>query len=346
MTGLTRTITSALGVLLLGGTALAVTSQGGGFPSRLDRYFKDVVKLTADEQKQLLAGQPVTKLLEADESKEVAVLGAVWIKAPMQRYVAALKDIENFEKGGGFKVTKRISSPPQLADFAKLQLPAADLADLRGCRVDACEIKLGEPALKRFRSEIKWDAADANAAANRLMQQLAFEYVTRYLQGGNESLAVYRDNDRPTFVSREFREMVDSMPELTTSMPDLRKYLLEYPKADLPGSSSLLYWQETAFGLKPTIRVSHLTIRETPQETVVASKMLYASHYFWTGLELRVLMPDESRGPGFWFVTVNRSRADGLSGLSGSMLRGRVRSEVQGGTDKALRMTKQVLEAR
>ncbi len=67
--------------------------------------------------------------------------------------------------------------------------------------------------------------------------------------------------------------------------------------------------------MKPTIRVSHLTIREGPQETVVASKMLYATHYFWTGLELRVLMPDESRGPGFWFVTVNRSRADGLSGF-------------------------------
>ena len=213
--GATAWSTALIGVLLLGGTTLVLTSQGGAFPSRLDRYFKDVVKLTADEQKQLLAGQPVTKLLDADESKEVAVLGAVWINAPMQRYVAALKDIENFEKGGGFKVTKRISSPPQLADFAKLQLPAADLADLRGCRVDACEIKLGEPALKRFRSEIKWDAADANAAANRLMQQLALEYVTRYLEGGNETLAVYRDNDRPTFVSREFRAMVDSMPELT-----------------------------------------------------------------------------------------------------------------------------------
>ncbi len=128
-----RTITSAdttawstalIGVLLLGVTTLAVTSQGGGFPSRLDRYFKNVVKLTAEEQKQLLDGQPVTKLLEADESKEVAVFGAVWINAPMQRYVDAIKDIENFEKGGGFKVTKRISSPPQLADFAKLQLPA------------------------------------------------------------------------------------------------------------------------------------------------------------------------------------------------------------------------------
>ena len=349
-----RTITSAgvaawstalIGVLLLGVTTPAVTPQSGGFPSRLDSYFKNVVKLTAEEQKQLLDGQPVTKLLAADESKEVAVLGAVWVNAPVRRYVDAMKDIENLETGGGFKVTKRISSPPQLADFAKLQLPQADLADLRNCRVDACDIKLGEQGLKRFQSQVKWDGPDANAEANRLMQQLAFEYVTGYLKGGNDSLAVYRDNQRPTFVAKEFRSMVDSMPELTTSMPDLRKYLLEYPKADLPGATSLLYWQETEFGLKPTIRVSHLTIREGPQDTVVASKMLYATHYFWTGLELRVLMPDQSRGAGFWFVTVNRSRSDGLSGFSGSMLRGRVRSEAQEGTTRSLRATKQRLEA-
>jgi len=39
-----------------------------------------------------------------------------------------------------------------------------------------------------------------------------------------------------------------------------------------------------------------------PGRTVVASKMLYASHYFWTALELRVLLADPARGAGFWFV--------------------------------------------
>ena len=58
--------------------------------------------------------------------------------------------------------------------------------------------------------------------------------------------------------------------------------------------------------------------------------MIYASHYFLTGLELRVLMPDPTRGAGFWFVTVNRSRADGLSGFTGMFVRRRVRSEVIG----------------
>jgi hypothetical protein len=178
------------------------------------------------------------------------------------------------------------------------------------------------------------------------MQQLAFEYVTRYLEGGNNSLAVYRDNGRPTFVVQEFRSMLDSMPELTTYMPNIRRYLLEYPKSGVSDATSILYWQETEFGLKPTIRISHLTVREGPDDTVVTSKMLYASHYFWTGLQLRALVSDPSRGPGFWFVTVNRSRSDGLSGFTGALVRRRVRSEVGEGAMAGLRMTKQILETR
>jgi hypothetical protein len=316
------------------------------FPSRLDSYFKNTVALTVEQQKQLASGRPVTKLLGGDESKEVAVFGAVWINAPIRRYADSVRDIENFERGGGFKITKRISSPPRLDDFAELRLPDDDVADLRTCRIGDCALKLGEDALSRFRSQINWKGPDAGASANRLMQQIALEYVTRYLKGGNDSLAVYRDSSRPTFVAQEFRSMVDSMPELTMYMPEVRKYLLEYPKSDLPGATGLLYWQETEFGLKPTIRISHLTVREGPDDAVVTSKMLYASHYFWTGLEVRALVSDSSRGTGFWFVTVNRSRSDGLSGFTGIFVRGRVGSEVQKGTLEGLRITKRMLETR
>src|SRR6185436_4762875 len=98
------------------------------------------------------------------------------------------------------------------------------------------------------------------------------------------------------------------------------------------------------FGLKPTIRVNHLVIDDRSEVTAVASKMIYASHYFWTALDLRVLVPDPSRGSGFWFVNVTRSRSDGLSGLVGRLIRGRVQKEVQQGLDAALRATKAKLE--
>ena len=135
-----------------------------------------------------------------------------------------------------------------------------------------------------------------------------------------------------------------SMPTLMGLTPELRTYLLQYPKATLSNSSDFLYWQEAQFGLKPTIRISHLVIHENTNETVVASKMLYATHYFWTALEVRVLAPDPARGSGFWFITVNRSRSDGLSGFIGRILRGRVRSEVQQGTVAALKLTKANME--
>ena len=72
--------------------------------------------------------------------------------------------------------------------------------------------------------------------------------------------------------------------------------------------------------------------------------MLYASHYFWTGLELRALVSDPARGSGFWFVTLSRSRSDGLSGSTGMFLRRRVKTEVQEGTIAGLRTTKQKME--
>jgi hypothetical protein len=313
-------------------------------PARLDSYIKTDVKLTPEQQKQLLAGQPVTKLLETDPAKEVAIFGIVWVKAPMDRYIAAVKDIESFEKGDNFLVTKRISSPPRLEDFDKLTLPPDDIEDLKTCKVGECELKLGESALKRIQKETDWSKPTATADVERSIRKLALEYVDGYLEGGNSRLATYRDAKRPTFVAQEFAAMVDRMPSFTEYLPDLRRYLLEYPKATLPNAESFLYWQDAKFGLKPTIRINHLTIADEKTHVAVVSKMLYSSHYFWTAIELRVLVPDPARGEGFWFANVNRSRSDGLGGFVGSMIRGKVRGEAEKGMQAALKVTKTRME--
>jgi hypothetical protein len=268
----------------------------------------------------------------------------VWVNAPAAKYVAAVRDIEQFEKGENFRITKRISRPPRAEDFAQMDLPDTDVADLRRCRVGSCELKLSATALARVQKEIDWSKPSARADAEALARRLAFDYVNGYLEGGNARLAEYRDAGRPTFVGEEFRSMVERLPALSEYLPDLKKYLLEFPRASLANAESFLYWQEAKFGLKPTIRISHLVITQQPTHVAVASKMLYASHYFWTALELRVLVPDPARGPGFWFVSVNRSRSDGLSGFVGALIRGKVRGEADKGMQAALRTTKSKLE--
>ena len=125
-------------------------------------------------------------------------------------------------------------------------------------------------------------------------------HATGYLEGGNSRLQ-YRDAERPTFVAQEFAAMTNRMPLSTEHLP-ISRYLLDYPKVTLPNSDSFLYWQNAKFGLKPTIRINHSTIADEQTHVAVVSKMLYASHYFWTAIELRVPVPDPARGKGFWFA--------------------------------------------
>jgi hypothetical protein len=342
-----RVTTAVLAALVTVGAARPGTAPAAAtLPPRLNGYLQTHVHLDEASRAKLLAGEPVVKLLPSDESKEIAVFGAVWIGAPVESYLASVKDIERFESGDAFRVTKKISSPPRLDDFAQLELPQDDVDDLRKCKVSDCALKLSEPTIERVRNAIDWSRPDAREQANRLMRQIALEYVTSYLEGGNQRLAVFRDSTRPTFVAKEFATIVDQLAPLAAYLPEIRRYLLDYPKATLPKSESFLYWQEAEFGLKPTIRVNHVVMAEERDGAVVASKMLYASHYFWTALDLRVLVRDPQRGEGFWLVTETRSRSDGLGGFAGRIVRGKAREEVEQGTEAVLRVTKSAFEGK
>ena len=314
-------------------------------PARFDRYLSAVVRPTARERSRLLDGEPFTKLIDTGDVSEIAVFGAIWIHSTPERYVAAVNDIETYEHGGAFHVTRRISDPPRLADFAALSLSPAEMRDLRSCRVGDCKLKLDRATLDAVRTRVDFTKATAPEDAEAIIRERLFDEATAYRADGNAGLPIYQDDSRPMSVAQEFDEMIGRMPEFTDWLPDLRTYLRGYPAATLPGAVDFLYWQDVSFGLKPTIRMSHVVTYNGPSGTVVASKMLYASHYFRAGLELRVLVADPARGPGFWFITVNRTRSDGLTGLIGFFVRGHVRSGVQKGALAVLAATKRRLEA-
>lgn len=329
---------------ILASLLLTTAQAPAPLPDRLETYLATAVRPNRAERAQLLRGGPITKFLDADSSQEVAIFGAVWIDAPMKRYADAVMDIETLERGGAFVKTRRIGTPPEAADFADLQLPPDDISQLRQCRPGDCEVKVTAELLDGLRARLDWTKPLARDEAQTLFRAFARSYVRAYQDRGNSALATYRDKAQPTSVGADLVSLGDLVRPFTAALTDVRRHLLEYPASKLAGSRELFYWQETRFGLKPTIRINHVVVHETADETVVASKMLYASHYFRAALELRVLVPDPARGGGFWFVMVSGSRVDGLSGLAGRLLRGKVRGEVQEGALSGLRATKRRLE--
>ena len=128
-------------------------------------------------------------MLEADPSREVAIFGAVWIAAPVDRYLAAVKDIEKFETGENFLATKRISSPPRLQDFDAMTAAARRYLgseDLPGGRVRA---EAGRGGADRCKKESTGRRRRPAADVERAVKKMAFDYVNGYLEGGNARLA-------------------------------------------------------------------------------------------------------------------------------------------------------------
>jgi hypothetical protein len=299
--------------------------------------------LTASELEALEAGRPVARLLTADSGDEV-VFGAVWIEATVADYLRAMRDIERFECGGSFTTTRRLSDPPRVEDFADMSLTDVDVADLRSCRTGKCNVILTNTSLEKFQRDIDWSSATAAESVERMARQMAFSIVEAYTASGSAGLGPYVDEARPVVPIQDLSAVLERMPMLSRSEPDFRRLLIGYPNVQLPNSTSFFYWQIVHFGLKPTIRINHVVITSAPDHFVVASKQLYASHYFRAAVEIRHLIPDPARGRGFWLLDVSAARVEGLNGLVGSLIRGHVHSETLKGLADGLEATKLKIE--
>jgi hypothetical protein len=337
----------AFGLVSLWGQA---PPQSGTPPRYPHAFLQEHLAFTAKELREVEQGRPVVKALDTKVNREIAIFGIIWIEADTDRFVASVRDIERFERGAGVLQIKKIGEPASLADFDAMTLSADDLKALPRCKLGDCFVKVDAEALKRYQTEIDWSARDARAQANQLARRLLFETLQAYQRGGNGSLGLLRDNKRPTFIGEEFVGMLENSPYLPEYLPDLHRYLLEYPAGKPEGAEEFFYWSKVNFGLHDTVRLNHVVIVHNPNaptDVAIASKMLYASHYFHTALELRYLARDTGRpaAHGFYLMTLLRSRSDGMTGVLGGTIRRQAVKGSSEGLSKHLVAIKGELEA-
>jgi len=332
-------------------TLCLIATQVNAQPREPHRYFRDIIGLSDAEIRQVEQGQVVAKVLDTPLAHEVAIFGAVWVEATTDYFVEMYQDIESFEKGDGILQIHKIGDPLKLEDFTGIRFPEADIKAIPKCKIGKCAVKIDEASLVRLQSEIDWKAPDAELKAQSLIAELTYEGIREYQKGGDATLAAYRDKKRPTYLAKEFKGMLENSSFLYEYFPEFHDYLLGYPQAELPGGTDFFYWSLNEFGLKPLFRVNHVVIYPLGEGhnagVAIASKMLYASHYFHTALELRFLVRDTANPTdvGFFLISVNRSRSDGLTGFFGSIVKNQAVKRARDGVVGALANGKKNLEA-
>jgi len=300
---------------------------------------------TSAEMGQVRSGQPVVRLLPSNDSTEVGVFGVVRINEPPDRLVYWLKDVASFRKAAELGLSRRLSDPPEIGDFAGLALDAGELEALQSCRPGKCDLQLGDKAIQRFQAGVDWTSPDAGRQANLLVRQLLLGHAQAYLKGGDNALGAYHNEKTPRVAAEQFRQILWQSKNLYDLAPQFAAYLEGFPTARLPGAEQFLYWAKGGVGPEASITLHQLVIyRATGGEVFVADKQLYASRYSDAAMAV-ISLATTPDGAGYYALVGARARSSMLSGVAARLLRGRVESATRDTTKMYLEWIRQSLSA-
>jgi hypothetical protein len=332
----------------IAGISIPGTSQA---EPDLNAFFAKNIGLSQEQVTDIRNGHAVAKNLESRIPDEIFVFGAIYINADPEKYLAFANDIDRLRKLSEFLAIGTFSDPPEVSDLKGFTLSSDDIEDLKKCKPGDCDIQLPARAMERVRKSVNWSAADRDQQVNQLLQKAAVQLVVAYQQKGNQVLGEYNDKKHPTVVPQQFKYMLSYAKALPRYVPTLADYLINYPGSRPPNVSDRFQWAEVKFGLKPTLRITHIVTMHGngPDEPAVAiaEKQLYSSHYFETALDLTFCIrdPQDPKKPGFYLIKAMGSEQAGLTGFKGSIVRRVAVDRSVSSLEKSLAVIKTTLES-
>jgi hypothetical protein len=282
--------------------------------------------LTPEQQASLERGEAIVEPVRTGERRDVAVMGVIHVNRPRAEVVKLTRATEGAAIGAAHGFMHRLSTPATPDDFAALRLTEDDLKALSRCKQDACNLKLAAEDMARLRSIVDSAGANAPLDAESYFRWRLVELVNAYHSRGNAAMYVYNDRGS-VHAGSAFDAMLADSCRLVAAAPELTQFLLHYPRAEEPGESSVVYWAlDSLPRTHPTLRVMQevmLTPAVEPRVSIIATKQLYANHYFEAGLEILAAV-DDSVGGGSTVVILRHYRFDQLPRIAFIDLRGRV----------------------
>jgi hypothetical protein len=335
---------TALGcaAILLVGIRLAA-----GASDEPHRFLQTVGGFTAAEIDRLERGEPVAKVLDTDK-REVAIVGAVRVRASRERLFARYRDVSSLRGSEMVLQVGAFSPSPRAEDLRDLAFEDYDLETIRDCEPGNCGVRLSGESMARFKREVDWTAADWRQQAGSLWRRLLADYAAGYVSSG--ALGDYRNKATPLNVADEFGVLFRQSSYLEAGAPELFAYLQRFPRVKLTGAEDILYWSKDNFGLRPVTSITHLTLSAPPGDARasgpwwISTKQIYATHYFDAALGLTIAFDDN--GSGFYMASVNRARTRSLTSFSRTLVRSMVQRRSRDGLEHMLRSTKLALENR
>jgi hypothetical protein len=313
----------------LAGAALRVPLHAQQPPARLATFLQQRIGLDSARIASIERGDAIVKVLDTENNRDVAVFGIIVVNVSREAYVARLQDFPSSLRAPTRPRFGIFQVPASAADVEGASVARDDVGDLKDCHPGDCKIKIPATDMQRLHTQIDWAGADAQGQINAYLRRRLVEYITDYRARGDSALVVYDDRGG-VHASDAFAALMAQSPYVYQDIPSLRQYLVGYPHATLDGAHEVLFWAtDSASGLKPILSVTHLVSYappELPGVNVVASKQIYANHYFEGAFDLAAIVDRPGGGgkPGIYLAFLRRFRFDDLPSGGILNIRGKV----------------------
>jgi len=295
----------------------------------------------------LTHGRPVVKLLSARDKREVVVAGLAPLQAPAELFLQSFRESMTRKNNPAILEIGSFSSQPTIDDLQLLTFENRDLEDLKDCVVGDCPLKLSAAMIDRLHKEVDWSAPDFRAQATQVLKLMLLDYVRDYQARGDSALIEYNDKQIAVRLADEQRDLMVALNH--DFLEEIPQYLKSSPNAELHMIEHALVWSKIKFGFKPVIAINHITIYQREQKSgpqiLIASKQIYANHYFDSSLALTAFLSIPGASSGYLFYE-NRSRADGLGGAFSGLKRSIVENRALDSVKAILHQSQASLEAR
>lgn len=302
------------------------------------------IRATESELKRLALGEVLTRTLDAPDGREITTFGVIKVRCTAETFVARLKDIERFKASEYVMQIGRFQTTPSVQDVRPLAFDPEERVALRACRPGSCSIRLPAATIERLHREIPWGAPAEAEVAALLLQQFLADQARAYVSGGSAALADYADRAGTIPRAAAFRLLLRPSAFLAESQPEMFAWLDTFPKGQLAGAESFLYWSREKFGLKPVVSITHAVVMRREGAVAFGAKQVFASHYFESSLGLSVFISTPGTDDGY-MTYLNRSRVDTLRGLFAGLARVIAARRARDGLDRMLIDVKRKLEA-
>jgi len=335
---------AVLAIAAVAGATLAAAALPPTFVDYLQTEGFSAIDLSA-----IAAGRAVARGLPRAERDEAGAIGVVRINLTAAAFAARFRDIVRFERGPGVYSVGRFSVPARTSDLDGYAVSDEDVDDLVGCRLDDCDVNLSAADIDRL-GRVDTRAAGGRGQLTRVTRESLAAYVADYQRRGNDALLVYRDREPAIPLREGSARLLRQASELRARAPAVSTFLERYPEQPLPpGAEHFYYWSVMTFGMKPITRANHVVLAPITvdglQGYAIASRTIYASHYFRDGLEVKLVVPVPGEPAACYLVSVNRSHSESLTGLKGLLLGAKIRSSARSGVERHILHVKRESES-